>query len=250
MVLIPAGEFVMGHASRGASYSVYLDAFLIARDPVTNEEFSEFVEKTHYTTDAERDGTGGVTGVGRRAGATWRSPQGGRSSITGKERHPVVQVSWNDAQKFCAWLTRIAAAQGKSATYRLPTEAEWEKAARGPANSLYGYGDTFDATKACVGRPTTCPTGDFPPNGYGLHDMGGNVSQLCQDFFDPAYYATAPRRNPKGPPRGDPSRARGADMHVERGGSFATKTGGPLFVTGGPAGWSEDNRGFRVAADA
>jgi len=252
LVPIPEGEFVMGHESRGETFRVTLDAFLIAKYPVTNEEFAEFVEKTRYATDAERNGTGGVTGVGRRPGATWRSPQGRGSAIAGKERHPVVQVSWNDAQKFCAWLSRVAAAQGEPRTYRLPTEAEWEKAARGPTNTLFGYGDTFDAAKAWVGpgRTTTCPVGNFPPNGYGLYDMGGNVSQLCQDFYDPAYYATAPRRNPKGPTRGDPTRARGADMHVERGASFATSGGGTLFRTGGSATWSEDNRGFRVAADA
>ena len=253
LVLIPEGEFVMGHESIGFSFTVYLDAFLIAKQQITNEQFAEFAQKTGYQTDAERGGTGGVSGTGDVRGATWRSPRGGASTIQGKERHPVVQVSWNDAQKYCAWLTRVAATQGERHTYRLPTEAEWEKAARGPRNTIFGYGDTFDAKKAWVGpdHATTCPVGTFPPNGYGLYDMGGIVLEHCQDFYDPASYENKPpQRNPKGPPRGDPTHPRGADMHVRRGASFETNQGGPLFLMFGPASWSENTTGFRVAADA
>ena len=161
MVLVPAGEFVMGSTrdevasllrrhpqANGAilqderpKHRVVLDAFYIDKYEVTNARFQQFVQATGYRTQAEREGGGKIrTGAQTWADvpdAIWRAPHGNGSSIAGLEAHPVVQVSWHDATAYCTWA-------GK----RLPTEAEWEKAARGPDGRLYPWGNAFNGTKA------------------------------------------------------------------------------------------------------
>src|SRR5215470_3195669 len=153
MVLVPAGEFIMGSdrdeldrlkASRASfgdeipRHRVYLDAFYIDKYEVTNARFQQFVQ-AGYRTQAEREGWG-FADTGEKwekaNGANWRAPQGPGSSIAGLEQHPVVQVSQEDAKAYCAWA-------GK----RLPTEAEWEKAARGPDGRMYPWGDQFEGTR-------------------------------------------------------------------------------------------------------
>jgi len=161
MVLVPAGEFTMGSApdditsllrrhpkANGAilkdelpKHRVFLEAFYIDKYEVTNARFQQFVQATGYRTQAEREGGGKIrTGAKTWAevpDATWRAPRGQGSSIAGLEAHPVVQVSWHDAKAYCTWA-------GK----RLPTEAEWEKAARGPDGRLYPWGNELDGIKA------------------------------------------------------------------------------------------------------
>src|SRR5262245_30976232 len=214
MVLVPAGEFIMG--SEEAAYydiakprhQVYLDAFYIDKYEVTNARFQQFVQATGYRTQAEREGGGKIrTGAKTWADvpdATWRAPRGKGSSIAGLEAHPVVQVSWHDAKAYCTWA-------GK----RLPTEAEWEKAARGTDGRLYPWGNEFDGTRvnfcdrncpfewkdAAVddGFRSTAPVGSYEAgkSPYGAYDMVGNVWEWVADWYDATYYRRSPARNPR-----------------------------------------------------
>jgi formylglycine-generating enzyme required for sulfatase activity/tRNA A-37 threonylcarbamoyl transferase component Bud32 len=205
MVLVPAGEFIMGSEELGEDeqpvHPVYLDDFWIDRYEVTNELFARFVAETGYQTEAERLGWGWVS-IGSEwaevEGADWRHPRGPDSSIEGKMDHPVVLVSWNDADAYCRWA-------GK----RLPSEAQWEKAARGSSDSefeqRYAWGDEFDSTKANtkeLGLGDTTPAGNFSPQGdspFGVSDMTGNVWEWVADWYAGDYYSQAPSANPSGP---------------------------------------------------
>jgi len=197
MVLILDGEFVMGdedglHEDERPAHTVYLDEFLIDRYPVTNLEYKAFVDAT-----------------GREPPTHWvqgRVPPG-------KEDHPVVSVSWFDAQAYAAWA-------GK----RLVTEAEWEKAAswdpRTKKRRKFPWGDEFDPRRCNSregGPDDTTPVGQYSPVGgdsaYGVSDMSGNVIEWTADWYDPHYYQRSPRRNPQGPNEGD--------YKVLRGGSWA-----------------------------
>jgi formylglycine-generating enzyme required for sulfatase activity len=235
---------------------------------VTNAEFSKFVEATGYVTTAERKidwedlkkelppgtpkpddsalapgalvftPTSGPVPLNDLSawwrwvhGANWRHPEGPESSIHGRENHPVVQVSWHDAVAYAQWA-------GK----RLPTEAEWEFAARGGLESKrYVWGDEFKPGGKYMantwqglfpvrdtgedGFVGTSPVGSFPANGYGLYDMAGNVWQWCSDWYRPDYYqrlklaGVVVARNPQGPDSSyDP--ADDQPQRVQRGGSF------------------------------
>lgn len=242
---IPAGRFLMGDSSGDLNakdgevpqHAVELDAFSIDVTPVTNDAFSRFVDATGYQTEAERFGFSAVFHlavcapradlVGRPPetpwwygvrGADWAHPGGGASSIDGLEDHPVTHVTWNDAQAYCAWASR-----------RLPTEAEWEYAARGGLHAKkYPWGDdeiSADGWRANIwqgrfpsintledGFLTTAPVKTFAPNGYGLWQSVGNVWEWCADWFDHGYYGRSPRTNPLGPDRGG--------ERVLRGGSY------------------------------
>ena len=163
MVAIPAGEFIMG-SDRGIErppHKVFVEAFEIDKFEVTNEQFARFVEETGYVTDAEKAGDS----------MTWRT------YAEGKPKHPVVKVSWNDAVAFCKWA-------GK----RLPTEAEWEKAARGTDGRIYPWGNEWDPAKANTkesGYRGTTIVGSFPDGAspYGVMDMAGNVAEWTSDWF-------------------------------------------------------------------
>ncbi len=225
MVLIPGGTFRMG-TDAGMTYEapaheVTIKPFYIDEAEVTVREFARFVEATDYKTEAERFGWSGVfdmkTGEwGRADGANWRQPEGAGSQAAPDE--PVTQVSWNDAVAYARWA-------GK----RLPTEAEWEYAARGGLKGKeYAWGDELRPG----GRPVAnwwqgtfperntgedahlmrAPVKSFAPNGYGVYDVAGNVWEWCADWYADDYYATSPRDNPRGA-------ARGAER-VLRGGSF------------------------------
>ena len=231
MVFVPAGEFVMGSEELGdderPAHRVYLDSFWIDRYEVTNERFARFVAATGYQTEAEKRGWGWVsfsshhnTGGEQRGGekvegADWRHPRGPDSSIEptgyaqdkGKMDHPVVLVSWNDADAYCRWA-------GK----HLPSEAQWEKAARGPATSQqvgesghgqrYAWGDEFDSTRANTReseRGDTTSVGSFSPQGdspYGASDMTGNVWEWVADWYGSDTYSQSPTANPPGPATG------------------------------------------------
>jgi len=163
MVAIPAGEFTMG-SSQGIErppQQVLLDAFEIDKFEVTNDEFERFVTEAGYETEAEGAG----------------EPQSWRTYAEGKPRHPVVKVTWNDAQAYCEWA-------GK----RLPTEAEWEKAARGTEGYTYPWGNDWDPTKTNTkeaGYRDTTAAGSFPEGAspYGVMDMVGNVREWASDWF-------------------------------------------------------------------
>ena len=234
MVLVPAGEFSMGsdadeldrvQADRKVfgnelpRHRVYLDAFYLDTYEVTNARFQQFTQATGYRTQAEREGWGDVfTGetVEQVHGAHWRAPQGPGSSIVGLEQHPVVQVSQEGAHAYCAWA-------GK----RLPTEAEWEKAARGPDGQTYPWGHRFDGKRANFcdtncgyrwkdqaandGYRATAPVGSYEggKSPYGAYDMAGNVWEWVSDWYDANYYRNSPTQNPPGPASGEQAVIRG-----------------------------------------
>jgi formylglycine-generating enzyme required for sulfatase activity len=219
-------------------HAVRVDPFSIDIHQVTNAQFDRFVAATGYVTEAERYGTSAAFHVLVRAdpadvvgragtarwwvevrGAAWSRPFGRHSDLAGLADHPVVHVSWNDATAYCQWAGR-----------RLPTEAEWEYAARGGldakrypwGDSLHGSGGehlcniwqgTFPSTNtADDGFVATAPVGSFAPNGFGLFDVAGNAWDWCADWFSPHAYRTAPGHDPTGP-------AVGA-AKVMRGGSY------------------------------
>jgi len=180
MVLIPAGEFQMGSDDEDDEkpvHTVYIDAFYMDKYEVTNAQYKKFMDATGY-----------------KAPHDWNDP---RYNIP---NHPVVGISWYDAVAYCKWA-------GK----RLPTEAEWEKAARGGLiGKNYPLGDNItndDANYIGTGGRDiwngTSPVGSFPPNGYGLYDMAGNVCEWCSDWYDSGYYEKSPKSNPKGPDSGN-----------------------------------------------
>ncbi|MBI4864891.1 MAG: SUMF1/EgtB/PvdO family nonheme iron enzyme [Candidatus Riflebacteria bacterium] len=188
-------------------HRVFLDAFFLDKYPVTNRQFYKFVQEAGYFTEGERTGQGwyyrGPDIVTDRR-ISWTSPMSPTDTIDARMDDPVLQVTWNDAQAYCRWV-------GK----RLPTEAEWEKAARGGlVGAKYPWGNQLAAGRACFGRNNrterVARVGSYAPNGYGLHDMVGLVYEWCADLYDPRYYATSPLRNPTGPAAGDATVIRGA----------------------------------------
>ena len=201
---------------------VTLSEFAIACHAVSNLQFGDFVRATRYTTDAERYGWSFVftrslpddlkREIGSRVADTpwwvpvphayWAQPEGPPSTILDRIDHPVVHVSWNDASAYCQW----------SGT-RLPTEAEWEMAARGGLKqAIYPWGDELtpagehrcniwqgdfpDHNTANDGYAGTAPVHAFPANGYGLHNVAGNVWEWCEDYFSPRYHQTTTSRDP------------------------------------------------------
>lgn len=242
MVYIPGGEFLMGTNAKegfvsdgeGPVRKVKVNSFLIDSYAVTNAEFQEFIKATGYITEAEQFGWSYVfygflspklsnqvrqvvntpwwCGV---KGAYWYQPEGPNSTIVERMDHPVVHVSWNDTLVYCNWA-------GK----RLPTEAEWEFAARGGLEQkMYPWGDelTPNGEHHCNiwqgqfpykntkedGFAGTAPAKSFPPNGYGLYNVSGNVWEWCSDWF---IHERGGRTNPKGPSTGE--------TKIMRGGSY------------------------------
>ena len=222
LVLIKAGSFAMGSAAgmpdEAPVHQVDVKQFWIDSHEVTNAEFAKFVAATNYQTEAEKFGWSGVfdlkTGEWQKTnGADWRHPDGPVSEA--KSGEPVCQISWNDAAAFAKWA-------GK----RLPTEAEWEYAARGGlAGKQYVWGDDLRPNGKPVanwwqghfpeqntgedGFISRAPVGSFPPNGYGVYDMAGNVWEWCADWFDENYYQHTSNTNPTGPADGKERTIRG-----------------------------------------
>lgn len=193
MVLVPAGEFIMGR-DNGADDErpmrrVYLDAFYIDRTEVTNAQFKTFCDSTRRLPPNN---------------PFWDP------DYFGKPDHPVVNITWEQADAYCKWA-------GK----KLPTEAQWEKAARGSEGWLYPWGNEYFEGRGNVARGDsfrrTAPVGSFPQgvSPYGALDMVGNVWEWCADWFGETYYENAPTRNPTGPKEPSPWR-------VVRGGGFSS----------------------------
>jgi formylglycine-generating enzyme required for sulfatase activity len=279
MIALPGGRFRMGTADlwtypddgEGPVHDVDLSPFRIDATAVTNGQYAEFVAATGYRTDAERfewafvfagllpddfEPTRGVAAAPwwrQVHGADWAHPEGPHSNIDARADHPVVQVSWHDAAAYCAWAGR-----------RLPTEAEWEYAARGGLDgAVFPWGNdlepdgeqrmnvwqgTFPQTNTLDdGYLGTAPVEAFPPNGHGLYNMTGNVWEWCADFYDPTYYARSPAANPTGPPDGG--------NHVMRGGSYLCHASYcNRYRVGARSGNGPDssvgNLGFRCVAEA
>lgn len=208
MVEIPAGKFLMGAGSEDKdagpyekpAHLLHLYAFQMADIPVTNEAFATFVETTNYHTSAEK-----IVGCQGEV-KTWRD------FAPGRQDHQVVCVSWEDAFAFTTWLVLTT-----KRNFRLPTEAQWEKAARGPDDCLYPWGNEHPQGKTCWNRAEAQPIGTLPvktfsPYGYGIYGMAGNVWEWCFDWFGEDYYSVSPEKNPPGPDEGT--------LKVRRGGAW------------------------------
>jgi formylglycine-generating enzyme required for sulfatase activity len=222
--LIPAGEFLMGSEDAEEDerpvHRVELEDYLIGIQPVTNAEYARFVRDSGHRAPAIYELPLVVTAGGQDREKAFRAV--GQSYIWPESEpaadrldHPVTLVRWQDAVAYCEWL---AAQTGRAV--RLPTEAEWEKAARGgQPGRRYPWGDRLDRDMAnfltdptlkLVQGTTRCRS--YPPNDYGLFDMTGNVWEWVQDWYDPTYYSVSPTHNPLGPRIGS--------MRVVRGGSW------------------------------
>ena len=190
-VAIPAGAFWMGddagRPDERPTRRVWVDAFAVAPTPVTNAQYAVFLDATGHTPPH-----------------FWEDP---RFNHPGQ---PVVGVSWHDAVAYCDWLTRLTGRR-----HRLPTEAEWERAARGGRErQTYPWGEDptgwrADPVLARTRHDQPNPVGLSAANGFGLLDMGYNVHEWCSDWYAPGYYAVAPERNPGGPPTGARRASRG-----------------------------------------
>jgi len=300
MVWVPGGTFWMGCENCGMpdalpSHLVEVDGFWMDRTPVTNAEFQRFVKATSYVTVAERDlNPADFPGVPAdklvpgsavfrptsqpvplddplrwwqyTPNASWKHPEGPGSSVRERSDHPVVHIAFEDASAYARW-------RGT----RLPTEAEFEFAARGGLDrNRYSWGNELTPDNRAVantwqgrfpsrdqgedGYVGTSPVTAFPPNGFGLYDMGGNVWQWCADWYRPDAYATVAAavgavRNPQGPETSVDPDEPGAAKRVIRGGSFLCSDQYCARYLVGSRGKSEitsgtSNLGFRLVRSA
>jgi formylglycine-generating enzyme required for sulfatase activity len=209
IVHVPAGEFIMGNEAGNPDERpqrrVYLDAFEMDKYEVTNVQYRRFIQATGREAPQIWPGRY-VQFTDSKISLDWQSG----TYPAGQATYPVVMVNWKDAAAYCAWA-------GK----RLPTEAEWEKAARGTDGRRYPWGNTWDANKANtremgIGHPQ--PVGSYPAGAspYGALDMVGNVWEWVADFYGRDYYSQAPDRNPPGPSVGWGSVQRGGSWHSPR----------------------------------
>jgi formylglycine-generating enzyme required for sulfatase activity len=278
MVPIAAGEFLMGSDDHwaypddgeGPTRQVRVDELRIDPHAVSNARFAEFVADTGHVTEAESFGWSFVfggflpddfpptRGVAHAPwwrqveDADWRRPEGSHSTLEGRDDHPVVHVSWNDALAYCAW-----------AGTRLPTEAEWEYAGRGGLEgAVFPWGEDLEPdgqhrmnvfqgvfpqqNTGADGHLGTCPVDTYAPNGYGVYNMTGNVWEWCADWFHPTFHTRDTRTNPLGPPSGTNRITRGGsylchDSYCRRYRVAARNSLTPDSSTG--------NTGFRCVAD-
>jgi len=195
MVYVPAGEFAMGSDSGNNDerpvHTVHLDSFWIDQTEITNKMYSLCV-------------SAGACEAPKQFNSYYQSSYYGNNEF---ENYPVIYVDWYMAQTYCTWAER-----------RLPTEAEWEKAARGPANYTYPWGEGLDCDKvnAAGCKRDTTPVGEYEigKSPYGVYDMAGNVMEWVADWYSNTYYESSPRENPSGPLSGE--------YHVLRGGSWTS----------------------------
>ncbi len=233
MVLIPAGPFWMGSDNKMEDqkfldkhqnawmprHEVELTEFWIDKYPVTNKQYLMFVKKTGHSEPVTFQ---------RLKEFIAELPAGQQSSLPiqslrtlTKANHPVVGISWHDAQEFCKWRSKA-----EGSTYHLPTEAQWEKACRGGMDgAVYPWGNEWHISKCNSAERkkgisfllradwATTPVDACPPNGYGLYDMYGNVAQWCLDWFEKNYYKMSPRKNPCGPKEAEERVVRGVSYN-------------------------------------
>lgn len=295
MLWIPGGSFNMGSdepafADAAPVHAVTVSGFFMDEHEVTNAEFARFVIATNYVTIAERPLDAAdfpnvpaenlvsgsavfappVQNVSLNdplqwwqyvAGASWHSPTGPGSSISGILNYPVVHVCYEDAVAYASWAAK-----------RLPTEAEWEYAAQGgKGNQKYYWGSelkpggrwvanifqgTFPNKNSLEdGFEMAAPVKSFPPNSFGLYDMEGNVWEWCHDYYRPDYYKNSPKENPGGPQDSyDPDEPH-AEKRVQRGGSFLCSDQYCIRYKAGSRGKGEvksaaNNLGFRCVKDS
>jgi len=281
MILIPGGTFRMGtndaegfpEDGEGPIRPVTLKPFYLDSCAVTNAQFAKFVTATKYKSEAELFGWSFVfhllvsvenaKNISQTVidtpwwwaveGACWHQPEGPKSHIKTRWNHPVIHISWNDAVAYCDWA-------GK----RLPTEAEWERAARGGHEDLrYPWGNDLtpkeqhmcniwqgkfpDTNNKEDGYIGTAPVTSFPPNAYGLYNVSGNVWEWCADWFSPDHHINNAQENPKGPSTGQARVMRGGsylchESYCNRYRVAARSANTPDSSTG--------NLGFRCARDA
>jgi formylglycine-generating enzyme required for sulfatase activity len=262
MVRLDGGRFLMGSEApeafavdgEGPVRKVLLDPFHISKFPVTNAQFAEFVARTGYVTEAQRWGWSlpAAPWWVRVDGADWKHPEGPDQPAAERTHHPVVHVSWNDAQGYCDW-----------AGVRLPTEAEWEFAARGGLEQkTYPWGDDYmpggrhmcniwqgtfpDIDLAEDGFSAPAPVDSFAPNGYGLYTVVGNVWEWCADYFDAHWRRTATPANPVGPPTGTTRVIKGGSYLCHASVCFRYRNAARTANTPDSA---TGNIGFRVVRD-
>lgn len=284
MIRIEPGTFLMGTDSaegfpadaEGPVRPVELSGYYIDPFTLTNEDFARFVEESGYVTEAERFGWSFVfhsfvakqhirKGVARQVGglswwyavqgASWRKPEGPGSTVYKRMDHPVIHVTWNDAQAYCTWTG-----------LRLPTEAEWEYAARGGLEQkTYAWGDdltpngrhmcnifqgTFPSLNtADDGYEGTCPVRSFKPNGYGLYNVAGNVWEWCEDFWGVTHQRAEDGAivDPRGPDSGSARVIRGGSYLCHR--SYCNRYRVAARTSNTPES-STGNMGFRCVAEA
>lgn len=262
MAYVPGGSFPMGSndgfASESPLHSVTLDSFWIDQAEVTNAQFADFVETTAYRTTAEELGSSQLFADERWeaiAGAYWYHPNGpdAADALSADPDHPVIHVSWDDAGAYCSW-----------AGGRLPTEAEWEYAARGPAGKLYPWGDTFvgENLNHC---DTNCASGEqannavaddgfaalAPVRSYsagrswiGAYDMAGNAAEWVNDWYAEDYYQSSPAINPGGPETTGNKVVRGGSWLVPRPDQLRSSARGAIYPT-----FTDNTIGFRCVQD-
>jgi len=280
MKRIEGGTFMMGTDSNegfpadgeGPMREVKVDSFFMGETTVTNAQFLDFVRATGYKTEAEQFGWSFVSHlflpkkVLRKdppsptqapwwkgiEGAYWRNPEGPGSGIADRMDHPVVHVSWNDAQAYCRW-----------AGTRLPTEAEWEYAARGGLNQkVYPWGNELlpdgehrcniwqgsfpDSNSQDDGYAGTAPVRTYQPNGYELYEVSGNVWEWCQDWFSSSYPLLGIKDNPTGPGGGEAKVIRGGSYLCHK--SYCNRYRVAARTANTPDS-STGNMGFRCARD-
>lgn len=223
LVVIPAGWFLMGcdagQDNEKPVHRVWVDEFLLAACQVTNADYKRFIQ---------------VTGSS--------PPPFWSDTNLNQPNQPVVGVSWHEATSYCAWLKTVT---GKN--FRLPTEAEWERAARGDREgALFPWGDEPPQTRpGYSGRWQSGPeaVGGGEPNAFGLHNMCDNVHEWCSDWYSPDYYAVSPERNPRGPETGQRRASRGGSWrhHIKMSRCAARSSIPPEFQYA--------DYGFRVACE-
>ncbi|WP_408007652.1 formylglycine-generating enzyme family protein [Pseudalkalibacillus sp. A8] len=280
MVFLDGGTFIMGTDSRGGflkdgegpAREVSLNPFYVDIHAVTNRQFKAFIDSTGYVTEAEKFGWSFVFHhfIAEKVwakkpqrvpnipwwiaveGADWRQPEGPGSTVEDWLAHPVVHVSWNDAQAYCEWA-------GK----RLPTEAEWEYAARGGLEQkTYAWGDDLivngkhqcniwqgefpNKNTARDGYKGTAPVDAYDPNGFGLYNVCGNVWEWCSDWFSPRYHLESTNTNPTGPVSGQVKSMRGGSYLCHK--SYCNRYRVAARSSNSPDS-STGNIGFRCVAD-
>lgn len=237
MAVIPSGSFMMGsmdgQENESPTHEVVLSSFEISKHEITNNQFRTFIKASGYKTSAEEDGSA----------QTWKS-----YAIAGRANYPVVYITYKDALAYCNWLS-----EKTKQTYRLPTEAEWEYAARGGTKEqAYPWGKEIEASKAnyayddtrkAYGEPILeylKPVGSYIANGFGLYDVIGNVAEWCLDGFKADFYKESPKQDPICPDQGSSRIVRGGGWMNSN--SFCSVS----FRKTHPGAYKSSSLGFRI----